>query len=68
VAYAEQFQALFPMRRYTFPVTDSDLDLVDESQETRMGRIGEMVGGLMPMPPGMGFTSQYRVPKEKYGE
>ncbi len=68
VAYAEQFQALFPMRRYTFPITDSDLDLIDESQEARLGRIGEMVGGFMPMPPNMAFTSQYRFPKEKYGE
>ena len=68
VAYAEQFQALFPMRRYTLPITDADLDLIDEAPEARMGRIGEIVGGLMAMPTGMAFTSQYRVPKEKYGE
>ena len=68
VAYAEQFQSFFPMRRYTLPITDSDLDLIDESHEVLMGRRGEMIGGLMPMPPGMAFTSQYRVPKEKYSE
>lgn len=68
MAYAEQFQALFPMRRYTLPITDSDLDLIDESGEAVLARRGEIVGGLMPLPPNMAFTSQYRIPKEKYGE
>ena len=66
VAYAEQFQRFSPAVRYTLPVTDHELDVGTEPNEAVMGRRGEMVGGLMPLPPGMGFTSQYRVPKEKY--
>jgi len=68
VAYAEQFQRFFPMVRYTLPITDSELDRINEPHEAVMGRRGEMVGGLMPMPPNMTFTSQYRVPKEKYAD
>ena len=68
VAYSEQFQSFFPMIRYSLPITDSELDLIDEPGEAMMGRRGEMAGGLMPLPPNMAFTSQYRVPKEKYGE
>jgi LmbE family N-acetylglucosaminyl deacetylase len=68
VAYAEQFQSFFPMVRYSLPITDSELDLIDEPHEAMMGRRGEIVGGLMPMPPNMAFTSEYRIPKEKYGE
>ena len=68
LAYAEQFQSFYPMVRYTFPITDSELDLIDEPDEAMIGRRGEIVGGLMPLPPNMAFTSEYRIPKEKYGE
>lgn len=68
VAYAEQFQSFLPMIRHTLPITDAELELENESNEDLMGRRGEMAGGLMPLPPNMAFTSQYRVPKEKYRE
>ena len=68
VAYAEQFQRFSPMVRYTLPITDAELDLGDAPHEAVMGRRGEMAGGLMPLPPNMAFTSQYRVPREKYDE
>lgn len=67
-AYAEQFQSLFPMVRYTLPITDAELDRINESPEAIMGRRSEMAGGLTPLPPNMAFTSRYRVPKEKYDE
>ena len=66
VAYAEQFQRFLPQVRYTLPITDHELERIDEPPEAMMGRRGEMIGGLMPLPPNMGFTSQYRIPKEKY--
>ena len=66
VAYAEQFQRFFPMVRYTLPVTDAELDRITESPEMGMGRRGEMVGALMPLPPNMAFTAEHRVAKEKY--
>ena len=66
MAYAEQFQRFFPMVRYTLPITDAELDGIDLPPEAGMGRRSEMVGGLLPLPPNMAFTSQYRIPKEKY--
>jgi len=68
VAYAEQFQRFFPMVRYTLPITDFELDRINESPEVSMGRRSEMSGGLLPLPPNMAFTSQYRVTKEKYND
>ena len=68
VAYAEQFQRFFPMVRYTLPITDHELGMIDDPHETVMGRRGEMVGGIMPLPPDMAFTSRFRVPEEKYRE
>ena len=66
VAYAEQFQRFFPMVRYTFPITDAELDRISESPEAMMGRRSEMAGGLIPLPHNMAFTARYGVPKEKY--
>ncbi len=68
VAYAEQFQRFFPMVRYTLPITDHELGMIDDPHETVMGRRGEMVGGIMPLPPDMAFSSRFRVPEEKYRE
>ena len=68
VAYAEQFQRFFPMVRYTLPITDFELDRINEPPEAGMGRRSEIIGGLMSLPPNMAFTSQYRVPKEKYDD
>ncbi|MFH1007247.1 MAG: PIG-L deacetylase family protein [Candidatus Latescibacterota bacterium] len=67
-AYAEQFQAFSPRVRYTLPITDAELDRVNEPPEAMMGRRSEMTGGLMTLPPNMAFTAEYRVPKEKYGK
>lgn len=66
VAYAEQFQRFQPMVRYTLPVTDAELDLIDAPNDTIMGRRGEIIGGLMPLPESMSFTAQCRVAKERY--
>lgn len=68
VAYAEQFQSYSPMVRYTLPITSAQLDCASDPPEATMGRLSEMVGGLFPLPPNMAFTSQYRIPKEKYEE
>ncbi len=68
VAYAEQFQSYSPMVRYTLPITNAQLDRIDESVEATMGRLSELVGGFLPLPPNTAFTSQYRIPKEKYDE
>ncbi len=66
VAYGEAFQRFTPMVRYTLPVTDAELAGIDLPPEEAMGRRSEMVGGLMPLPEGMGYTSQYRFTKEMY--
>ncbi|MFH1005953.1 MAG: PIG-L deacetylase family protein [Candidatus Latescibacterota bacterium] len=68
VAYAEQFQSYGPMLRYTLPITNAQLDRVNESSEITMGRLSEMAGGLLPLPQEMAFTSNYRVKKERYSE
>jgi len=52
--------------RYTLPITDAELDRIDEPSEAALGRRTEMAGGMMPLPPNTAFTSQYRVSKEKY--
>ena len=66
VAYGEAFQRFMPMVRYTLPVTDAELAGIDMPPEEGMGRRSEMVGGLMPLPDGMDYTSQYRFTKEMY--
>jgi 4-oxalomesaconate hydratase len=68
VAYAEQFQRFLPLVRYTLPISDAELDGRHDGPEVGMGRRSEMVGGLLPLPPGMAFSSEYRTPKEKYNE
>jgi LmbE family N-acetylglucosaminyl deacetylase len=67
VAYGEAFQAFFPGLGYTLPFSEVDISLSDESlAEEGMGRRSEMVAGLMPLPEGMGFSSEFRIPKELY--
>ena len=68
VAYAEQFQSFFPMVRYTLPVTDYDLEKGTPLGGDGMARRSEIVGGLLPLPPGMAYSAQHRVSPEKYGE
>lgn len=66
VAYGEAFQRLKPMVRYTLPVTDAELSVIDESIEAMMGRRSETIGGLMPLPEGARNTSEYRFTPEMY--
>ena len=66
-AYAEQFQRFQPMVLHTLPITDAELDRVTTASADMMTRRGEVVGGIMPLPEGMEYSSAQRVPKEKYG-
>ena len=66
VAYGECFQRFTPMVRYTLPVTDAELAGIDMPPEHSMGRRSEMIGALMPLPPGMEYSSEYRFTKEMY--
>lgn len=56
--------------QYTLPISDYDLDLIDEPGEATLGRRGEIVGAHahMQLPPNMEFTAKYRIPKERYGD
>ncbi|MFH1007258.1 MAG: hypothetical protein V1800_07130 [Candidatus Latescibacterota bacterium] len=67
-AYGEQFQSFFPLVRHTLPITKTQLARIDESIEAIMGRISEMPGGFMPLPPDTAFTSEYRIHKEQFNE
>jgi len=66
VAYGEAFQSFFPDLSYTLPVSDVDLKQVSDPAEEGMGRRSETVAGLMPLPEGMEFTSEFRITKEQY--
>lgn len=66
VAYGEAFQRYTPMVRYTLPVTDAELASIDMPPESSMGRRSEMIGALMPLPPDMEYSSEYRFTKEMY--
>ncbi len=66
VAYAEPFQRFQPQVLYYLPITEHELEARDEGPGFGMARRGEVVGGLMPLPPGMEYTSASRVAKEKY--
>ena len=68
VGYAEAFQRFTPMVRYTLPVSDKDLDRVDEPMAHVMARRGEMIPAFLPLPENMGFSSEHRVPPEKYND
>ncbi|MCD4669840.1 MAG: PIG-L family deacetylase [Actinomycetia bacterium] len=68
VAYSEHFQSFLPMVRYTLPICERNLDFIEEPGDVVLGRRAEIVGAHMPLPPGMEFTSKYRVPKEKYDD
>ena len=66
VAYAESFQRFLPQVLYYLPITEQEMEGHQQGPEVGMGRRGEIVGGLMPLPPNMAYSSAYRVPKEKY--
>ena len=66
VAYAEQFQRFNPLVRYTLPITDAELARITEPQSAHMGRRSELLGGLMPLPENVSFTSRHRMSKEMY--
>ena len=68
VAYAEAFQRYTPMVRYTLPISDYELDKVDESMEVHMGRVSEMTAAFLPLPESMEFSSDHRVPAEKHND
>lgn len=65
-AYAEQFQRFQPMVLHTLPITDAELDRITLPSADMMTRRGEVVGGIMPLPEGMEYSSAQRVPAEKY--
>ena len=66
VAYAESFQRFRPQVLYTLPITDAELEGLEEGPGYGMGRRGEVVGALMPLPEGMEYSSNYRIAPEKY--
>ena len=68
VGYAEAFQRYMPMVRYTLPISDKELDQVDEPMGNMMARRSEMVPAFMPLPEGMGFSSDHRISPEKYND
>jgi LmbE family N-acetylglucosaminyl deacetylase len=65
-AYAEQFQRLQPMVLHALPITEAELDRATTTSADMMTRRGEVVGGIMPLPEGMEYSSAQRVPAEKY--
>lgn len=66
VAYGESFQAFFPSLGYTLPISDVDLKQVSDPANEGMARRSEIVAGLMPLPEGMEFTSEFRIPGQMY--
>ncbi|MCK4417404.1 MAG: PIG-L family deacetylase [Candidatus Latescibacteria bacterium] len=70
VAYAETFQAFFPTVDYTLPVSDADLERakLEEVPGEGMARRSEIIAAIMPLPPGMEYTSKFRFAKELYGK
>ena len=66
--YAEAFQRYTPMVRYTLPISDKELDQVDEPMGNMMARRSEMIPAFMPLPEDMGFSSDHRIPPEKYND
>ncbi len=66
VAYGEAFQALFPTVGYTLPVSDADIRRTSEPAEEGLARRSEMIPGRMPLPEGMGFSSEFRFGPEDY--
>jgi len=66
VAYGEAFQAFWPNVGYTLPFSEADLHKTLEPSESGMARRSEMIPALMPLPEGMGFSREHRIPKELY--
>ena len=66
VAYGEAFQALFPGLGYALPVSDAELRGISARAEEGMARRSEIIAALMPLPEGMGFSSDFRFGKEEY--
>ena len=68
VGYAEAFQRYTPMVRYTLPISDKELDQVSEPMEHVMARRSEMIPAFLPLPDNMSFSSEHRIPPEKYDD
>ena len=68
VGYAEAFQRYTPMVRYALPISDKELDQVTEPMEHIMARRSEMVPAFLPLPENMSFSSEHRIPPEKYND
>jgi LmbE family N-acetylglucosaminyl deacetylase len=68
VGYAEAFQRYTPMVRYTLPISDKELDQVSEPMEHIMARRSEMIPAFLPLPDNMSFSSEHRIPPEKYND
>ena len=45
-----------------------ELDQVDEPMGNMMARRSEMIPAFMPLPEDMGFSSDHRIPPEKYND
>ncbi len=68
VGYAEAFQRYTPMVRYSLPISDKELDQITDPMEHIMARRSEMIPAFMPLPENMSFSSEHRIPPEKYND
>ena len=66
VAYGEAFQAFFPECGYTLPFSEADIRKAEGLSEEGMARRSEIVAARMPLPEGMGFSSEHRIAPEQY--
>ena len=66
VGYAEAFQRYTPMVTYALPISDKELDQITDPMEHIMARRSEMIPAFMPLPENMSFSSEHRIPPEKY--
>ena len=65
MAYAEQFQRFFPLKSYTLPITDAELEQIDQSPEVGMGRRSEIVGAFSPLAAEHGVFVQISHPERE---
>ncbi len=68
VAYGEAFQAFWPTTGYTLPFSEADVRNMECKSEEFMARRSEIIAARMPLPEGMGFSSEFRTAKELYKE
>ncbi len=66
VAYAEAFQRFQPQLCYTLPISDAEIHIAQEPHLEKMGRRGEIIASLLPLPDGQSFASSFRIPKEMH--